>query len=66
MWNYIPLCEYHHSVGKFQDGGALDKEKNTWMALNRATNEELIKYSKCVDYIKLRERLNIKYGTHKN
>jgi hypothetical protein len=62
VWAIIKLCEYHHSVNKHQDGGNLNKEKNVWVALNRATDEELLKYSKCVDYIKLRERLNFKYG----
>ena len=61
-WAIIKICEWHHSVNKHQDGGGLDKEKNVWVALNRATNEELIKYSKCIDYLKLRDRLNFKYG----
>jgi len=61
LWNYIPLCEYHHSVNNYQDGGDLDKEKNTYFALNRATDEELLKYSKALDYLLLRKRLNKKY-----
>jgi len=62
VWAIIFLCEYHHSVNKHQDGDGLDKEKNVWIALNRATDEELKRYSKAVDYIKMRERLNKKYG----
>tara|TARA_R110000868_G_scaffold276331_1_gene535984 strand:+ start:490 stop:819 length:330 start_codon:yes stop_codon:yes gene_type:complete len=61
-WAIIPLCEYHHAVNKFQDGGDLRKEINVWIALNRASNEELRKYSKAVDYIALRTKLNKKYG----
>lgn len=64
-WAIIPLCEYHHSVGIYQDGGDLVKEINVWIALNRATDEELRVYSKAVDYIALRNKLNNKYGKYK-
>jgi len=57
-WAIIPLCEYHHAVNIYQDCGDLDKEKNVWIALNRATNEELAKYSKVINYQELRDRLN--------
>ena len=60
-WAIIPLCEYHHSVCRYQDSGDLQKEKNIWIALNRATDEELLKYSKAINYIELRKRLNKKY-----
>lgn len=60
----IPLCEFHHAVNRFQDGGDLQKEKNIWIALNRATDQELEKISKAVNYISLRERLNTKYGKY--
>jgi hypothetical protein len=62
VWAIIKLCEYHHSVNTYQDKGNLNKEKNVWVALNRATDEELLKYSKCINYLQLRERLNKKYG----
>ena len=61
-WAIIPLCEYHHSVNSFQDGGDLNKEKNVWIALNRATDIELRSISKAINYLQLRERLNAKYG----
>lgn len=61
-WAIIKLCEAHHSVGMYQDNGLLNKEKNIWVALNRATDEELLKYSKAIPYIEKRERLNKKYG----
>lgn len=32
--------------------------------LNRATDEELIRYNKAIDYIKERERLNKIYGEY--
>ena len=60
-WAIVKLCEYHHSVNKHQDGNGLDKEKNVWIALNRATEQELLEYSKSVNYLQLRERLNKKY-----
>ena len=62
LWNYIPLCAYHHAVEQYQDGGDLKKELNIKIALNRATDDELRKYSKAIDYIKMRTRLNMIYG----
>lgn len=62
VWAIIFLCEYHHAVNKYQDMGALNKNKNVWIALNRATDEELKKYSKAIDLIKQREYLNKIYG----
>lgn len=63
-WAIIKICAWHHSVDEFQDSGGLNKEKNIWVALNKATDEELLKYSKCIDYIKMRDRLNHKYGKY--
>lgn len=60
-WAIIKLCEKHHAVNNFQDGGDLQKEKNVWIALNRANDDELRAISKAIDYLKLRERLNKKY-----
>src|SRR3990167_1326227 len=37
-WSIIPLCEYHHL------GGGLDKNYNRYLALKRATPEELAQY----------------------
>lgn len=63
-WAIIKICAWHHSVDEFQDGGGLNKEKNVWVALNRATDEELLKYSKAINYIEMRNRLNKKYGKY--
>lgn len=63
-WAIIPLCEYHHAVNKHLDGRGLDKRKNIWIALNRATDDDLIRFSKAMDYIAMRERLNKIYGTY--
>ena len=60
-WAILKLCEFHHAVNTFQDGGKLDKEKHVWLALNRATDEELKTISQAIDYLALKERLNLKY-----
>lgn len=55
-WALVPICWYVHS------GPGMVKEINVWLALNRATDDELRRVSRAVDYIRERERLNIKYG----
>lgn len=65
-WAILDICAYHHSVDEFQDGPGLDKERNLWIALNRAPEERLINLSKGVDQVVLRNRLNEKYGIYKN
>lgn len=60
----IPLCEFHHSVNKYQDGGDLNKEKNEWIALSRASEQEITQISKAVDYKHKLKYLNEKYGTY--
>ena len=62
VWAIIKLCERHHAVNTYQDMGALNKAKNVWIALNRATDEELRKYSKAIDWVRQRELLNKIYG----
>jgi hypothetical protein len=62
VWAIIHLCEYHHDVNTYQGNGDLQKEKNMWIALNRASDSELLMYSKAIDYIRMRETLNKKYG----
>jgi hypothetical protein len=60
-WAIIFLCEYHHDVNMYQDCGDLQKELNVYYALNQATDEELKKYSKAIDYIAMKKRLKLKY-----
>lgn len=65
QWAIIPICAYHHSVDRHQDGPGLNKEINVAIALNRATDDELRSISKAVNYMALRDRLNLKYNfTH--
>lgn len=62
-WAIIWLCERHHSIGKYQDEGLLNKEINTYHALNKASDDDLIKYSKAVPYLDLKKRLIKKYDS---
>ncbi len=43
-WAIIPLCEYAHSVGKYQDGGIMDKQLNQYISLMIAEPADLKKY----------------------
>lgn len=63
-WAIVKLCTWHHAVDEHQDGGDLQKERNVWIALNRATDEELRAISKVIDYVRERERLNKVYGQY--
>lgn len=58
-WAIVPICYLVHR------GGKLNKEINVWLALNRATDDELRAISKAVDYIRERARLNAIYGVPK-
>lgn len=64
-WAILDICEFHHAVGPYQGNGDLNKEKHTWIALNRATDERLRELSKAEDKIALRDRLNAIYGVYK-
>lgn len=65
LWAIVPLCERHHGVGRWMDAGTLDKNRNVWVALNRATEEELRAVSKAKDWLRERARLNAIYGPYK-
>ncbi len=65
-WAIIPICEFHHAVNKHQDGGDLNKEINMHIALNRASDSELLSISKAINYLELRIRLNKKYGERRS
>lgn len=59
----IPCCAAHHGVDSFQDAPTTaPKEVRVWVALNRATGDELRSISKGTNYIRERDRLNAKYG----
>ena len=60
----LPLCEGAHSVGRCQDAGDLNKEVNVWICLNRASIYELVSISKAIDYTRMKDMLNKKYGMY--
>lgn len=54
----LPLAKEIH------DKIELYKEKCDWIMLNRATDEELTRHSKAIDYKAYRDRLNKIYGKY--
>lgn len=55
-WCILPLAEVvHHNIERF-------KEECDWIMLNRADEATLKKYSRAVDLVAKRDRLNEKYG----
>ena len=63
-WAIIPLCAKYHSVDQFQDNGLLNKSMNRWIALNRATEEELESYERA-NFVRERDILNGRFGLPK-
>lgn len=43
-FSILPLCEWHHSVNQFQDGGSMNKRININIAMSRATPADKQKY----------------------
>lgn len=54
-WAILPLCWHHHL------GRGLDKNINRYLALSRATDEDLAEYPKA-DFIQLKKFLISKYS----
>lgn len=54
-WAIVPLCEHHHLYG------GMVKEINEWLALSRATPEDLAKYPRANWKVKI-EYLVKKFG----
>jgi|24BtaG_2_1085350.scaffolds.fasta_scaffold01853_5 hypothetical protein len=60
-WSLLPICWNGHL------GDDMDKEVHEWIALNRATEEDLEKYPKCTKAWKQRLKyLNGEYGEYEN
>lgn len=55
-WAILPLAKSVH------DNIVTYKEVCDWIMLNRATVAELAEVSKAIDYVAVRNRLNVKYG----
>lgn len=60
----IPLCAAGHDCDQYQDSHRMSKERNVWVALNRATDEELTEISGAIDYLHMRRHLNAKFGKY--
>lgn len=73
-WAIVVLCEWAHGVGKYAQGGGLNKRINEWLALMHASPEDLEKYPK-KDWVQMKKYLdkiiektkdlNIMKGLHK-
>jgi hypothetical protein len=65
-WAIPPICAAHHGVDQYQDAPTeAKKEIRVWVALNRATDEELARFYKATpSYFFQRDRLNGKYGVY--
>ena len=64
LWAIVPLCAKHHEVDQFQDAGTMDKDYGQYIALTRATDEDLAKYPK-KDWQQERKWLNSIYEKKK-
>lgn len=58
----LPICYYHHEKEKHQ----IYKEKLNWIMWGRATDEQILRYSKAINYGETLIRLEKTYGTYKN
>jgi diadenosine tetraphosphatase ApaH/serine/threonine PP2A family protein phosphatase len=64
-WAILPLASHYQgkSFHQYHEGITPEvQERLDWIMLNRATEEELRKYSKCVDLVARRKKLNEKHG----
>lgn len=63
-WAIIPCCAKHHGVDQYQDAHTeAPKDMREWVALTRATWEELTEYPKSKYFDRL-AILNNKYGRY--
>lgn len=58
-WCILPLAYHIHAVANDK----LIRERLDWVMLNRGTDDDLKRYSKGVDLLAKRDRLNKRYGT---
>lgn len=63
-WAIIPLCAKHHGVDHYQDAHTeAPKNMRVWVALNRATEEDLAPYGRA-GYCTERDLLNARFGAY--
>ncbi len=60
----ISLCERGHAINNYLDAGTMNKEMNVWVALNRASEDQLKALSKAEDLVRKKEYLNGLYGKY--
>lgn len=60
-WAIMSLCAWGHDVDEFQDCGNIDKRKNEYCCIIRASEEDLAKYPGR-DWEQLRKFLISKFG----
>ena len=65
-WAILPLCARHHGIEEFQDRTYINKEAVVWVALNRATLEELHAISKVINYENKKIWLNKVLGKYEH
>ncbi len=66
IWAIVPVCAHGHGVDQFHGDPTVSKELRVWVALNRASDDELIAISKVPPgYIHERDRLNKIYGPYR-
>lgn len=76
-WAIISVCAKAQEVDQYQDARTMNKDMNKWVAMSRATDEDLKrmckeewlneigKLSKTYPYIQLRENLKRRFGEYK-
>ena len=58
----LPVCKMHHDIEKH----TIIKEKLNWIMWGRATDEQILRYSKAINYGEKLIRLEKIYGAYKN
>lgn len=56
----LPVCKSHHNKADTTEV----KEKLDWVMWNRASEQQIIYYSKAISYQQIKQYLNTKYGTY--
>ena len=59
-WCILPICKAVHDLAN----NTLVRGHLDWIMINRATDDELRRYSKAIDLIAKRNRLNKQYGVY--
>lgn len=60
-WAIIPLCARGQEVDQYQDDRTMNKQMNRWVALNRASDEDLARFDRAPFRFE-RDRLNATFG----